>query len=68
MTSPKSKLFAVVSDQGTAMPETVLTEPEYNDPKARSTAEDIARMADDCSNPIEWEDVTENEACWITDQ
>lgn len=63
MSRPQTRLFACVSDQGTAMYETVLTEDEYNNPEMRAEAERTALAAPDCPR-IQWEDVTDNEAFW----
>jgi hypothetical protein len=65
MTSrPKCKLFATLSVQGTAMSETLLTEAEYRDPVVRQRTEAEALGIDDAAKPIQWADVTENEAFW----
>lgn len=56
-----SKIYACVTDSGTAMPETALTESEYANPAIRAAAERIALGASDCTR-IEWHDVTGNEA------
>lgn len=53
--------FACISDQGTAMYETVLEAHEYADPQKRGDAEQAALRSPDCSR-IEWCDVTQNDA------
>ena len=55
------RLFAMVSDQGTAMAETVLTDEEYANPDIRGAFEDDP--PEDAKLPIEWHDVTDNETC-----
>jgi len=57
----REQKFACVSEQGTAMSETVLTAEEYADSKHRADAERAALAASDCTR-IEWHDVTENDA------
>ena len=54
--------FATLTKDGTAMYEIVLTEDEYNDPQIRAKAETQAARISDCSNPVQWADVTENDA------
>jgi hypothetical protein len=58
------KRFALVSNQGTMMPETVLTEQEYADDNVRAFVEATAPA--DARMPFAWEDVTEN--AWFYDQ
>jgi len=55
------RIFACVSDQGTAMLETALNEDEMTNPELKAQAERAALLASDCSR-IEWHDVTDNEA------
>lgn len=62
MIRKNQRIYACVSNQGTAMAETVLTAAEYADPRARTEAERIALSQLDCSR-IEWHDVTGNDAC-----
>jgi hypothetical protein len=59
-----TRLFALLSEQGTACAETVLTEDEYNDPERRRAAENRARLTsgDDPPVPGTWTDVTDNDA------
>src|SRR6185295_14666281 len=59
------KLYAMVSAQGTACDETVLTEQEYNNPAMRRAAESRARHTAGADAPIagSWVDVSDNEAC-----
>jgi hypothetical protein len=59
------KIYALLSAQGTACLETVLTEQEFNDPQMRERVEAAAR-ADKLSDPPipgSWTDVSDNEAC-----
>lgn len=55
------RLFALLSNQGTAMTETVLTLDEYTDEPTRLNAERHA--PDDAAIPMCWADVTDNDAC-----
>jgi hypothetical protein len=60
-----TKLYACVTDDGTYVPETVLTEPEFNNPIHRHGAESVA-LAAGCSR-VRWEDVTDKEEFWLDD-
>lgn len=56
--------YALLSPQGTACPETVLTEDEYNIPQNRAHFEKLyCRGGADDPVPGTWTDVTDNEAC-----
>lgn len=55
--------YALISDQGTMIPETVLTQDEYTD-EGRAEAE--ANAPADAKRPFTWLNVTENE--WFYDQ
>lgn len=59
-----SKLFALLTKQGTACPETVLTEEEHADPIRRAAADKRARhtQGPDAPVPGTWTDVTDNDA------
>ena len=54
-------MYAVVTDEGTAMQETARCGDCYADPTERASAESDARDADDSPDRIVWEDVTGND-------
>jgi hypothetical protein len=56
----RERKWALISDQGTAMLETELSDGEYSDPAARLQMEQYA--PDDSAKPLQWADVTENDA------
>lgn len=62
---PTSRLYVCVADDGTPIPDTVLTEEEFNNPVHRHGVEGIA-LAGGCSR-VRWEDVTDDEAFWLDD-
>lgn len=55
------KMFALVSDQGTAMHETALCGKCHAVPENQGYAEDQASMADDWDKEEGWHDCTGNE-------
>lgn len=61
---PNTRRFALLSPQGTACPETVLTEVEYSQLSMRMQVQDqFCNGGDDDPVRGSWTDVTENEAC-----
>jgi hypothetical protein len=56
------KLFAIVSEQGTACSEACLCERCHANPKHRASVEKRAATVDDIPNPTDWHDCTRNEA------
>jgi hypothetical protein len=63
---PTTKLYVCITDDGRAIPDTVLTDAEFNDPVHRHAAEGLALSGGDCLR-IRWEDVTDAEAFWLDD-
>lgn len=58
------RYFAMLSAQGTACLETVVTEDEYSDPLRRRSAESRARHTTGPDAPVPgiWQDVSDNDA------
>jgi hypothetical protein len=59
---PAARLYALLTDDGVVIPDTVLTEAEFNCPLFRQAAESLA----DCSR-ILWADVTDVKEFWLDD-
>ena len=60
----KQRVFALLSQQGTACAETALYEHEYNEPSIREAVEhDFCHGGQDDPIKGSWTDVTDNEAC-----
>lgn len=59
--SPNPRMYALLSEQGTAMTETLLTEEEFNNGVIRLRVE--RAPPDDAARPLTWADVSDNDAC-----
>jgi hypothetical protein len=60
------RLYALLTAQGTACAETVLTEDEYNDPARKRAVDSRARhtpISPDSPIPGSWADVSDNDVC-----
>lgn len=60
------RLYALITEQGTACAETVLTEDEYSDPLRRRAVDSRAHhtpASPDTPIPNSWVDVSDNDAC-----
>ena len=65
LVQPTSKLYVCVAEDGTVIPDTVLTEDEFDNPVHRHGMESIA-LAFGCSR-VRWKDVTDDEDFWLDD-
>jgi len=61
------KVFAIVSDQGTACHEACLCEVCHADAKKRAAVEKTAAKVADIPNPANWQDATGNDALTCND-
>ena len=55
-------MYALVSDQGTAMHETALCNTHYKDPDERNVALEMGEAAGDADPSLEFRNVSENDA------
>lgn len=59
--SPRPRMYALLSNQGTAMTETLLTEEEFNNSVLCLRIE--RHPPADAARPLTWADVSDNDAC-----
>jgi hypothetical protein len=67
LVQPTTNLYACITDDGSYVPETVLTEPEFADTVHRHAAESLALACGD-GGRVRWKDVTDNEDFWLDDR
>jgi hypothetical protein len=67
LVKPTTKLYALLADDGAVIPDTVLTEAEFNNPVHRHGVEDVALTTSGCTR-VRWEDVSNNDEFWLDDE